>query len=108
MKNLFLTSALLLSFSFGFSQTDSTEKLNSEMSEIVKLEKEELPTNRNKVEVVLFSFKVQPNGTIKVLDMNYSNEKIKKALQTKLAKAVLKNESISRKVHYFKVIFKRL
>ena len=108
MKNLFLTSALLLSFSFGFSQTDSTEQVSSQMSKIVKLNKEDLPANRNKIEVVLFSFNIQPDGTIKVLDVNYSNEKVKKALMDKLSKAVLKNKSVSNKIHYIKVLFKKL
>ncbi len=109
MKNLILTTALLFSISLSsFSQSDSTEQLNTQMSKIVKLDKEELPANRNKIEVVLFSFNVQPDGTIKVLDMNYSNEKIKKALMNKLSKAVLENKSVSSKVHYFKVLFKKL
>ena len=108
MKNLILTTALLFTITYGFSQSDSTMQLNKELSEIVKLKKEELPTKRNNVEVVLFSFNVQPDGTIKVLNMNYSNEKIKKALMNKLSKAVLENKNLSNKIHYFKVLFKKL
>ena len=98
----------LFSISLGFSQSDSTAQLKTELSEIVTLEKEKLPKEMNPTEMVLFSFKVDSLGKINVIDVNYSNENIKKILLSKLEKAVLKNEFISTKIHYYKVLFKKL
>lgn len=108
MKNLILTTALLFSISVGFSQADSSNQIKSQLQKIVKLDSKELPETMKKIEMVLFSFNVLPNGSIKVIDVNYSNEMIKKAVINKLEKAVIKNNYISNKVHYYKVNFTKL
>lgn len=108
MKNLILTTALLFSILVGFSQTDSSNQIKSQLQKIVTLDSKELPETMKKMEMVLFSFNVLPNGSIKVIDINYSNEIIKKAVIRKLEKAVIKNNAISDKVHYYKVNFTKL
>ena len=68
MKTFIITTALILSISLGFSQSDSTAQLKSELSKIVTLEKEILPKTMNQTEVVLFSFQVDSLGKIKLID----------------------------------------
>jgi len=109
MKKLILTITLLLAVSMScFSQTENKESLNTELSKIIVLSKEELPENMNRTEVVLFSFNILADGTINVLDMNYSSEIIKNAVMKKISQTVLKNATLSKKVHYFKVKFLKL
>ena len=76
MKNLFLTSALLFSLSFGYSQTDSSNQVKSQVQKIVKLDSKELPANMQQNEVVIFSFNVLPNGSINIIDINYSRKRV--------------------------------
>jgi hypothetical protein len=108
MKNLIITFALLFSISLGLAQESNSKKLKTELTEIVSLEKDKLPTAMNKTEFVILSFKVKQNGKINVLDMNYSNKEIKNMLVSKLANAIVENEYIASKIHYYKILFKRL
>jgi hypothetical protein len=108
MKNLIITFALLFSISLGLAQESNTKKLKTELTEIVSLEKDKLPTDMNKTEFVILSFKVKQNGKINVLDINYSNEEIKSILVSKLANAIVENKYIASKIHYYKILFKRL
>lgn len=109
MKNLILIVSLLFSISLSsFSQSDSDEPLKTELYKIVTLNKEELPENMSRTEVVLFSFNILSDETINVLDMNYSSEVIRKAVMKKVSQAVLENNSVTNKIHYFKVVFLKL
>ncbi len=109
MKNLTLTISLLFSISLSsFSQSDSNEPLKTELSKIITLNKEELPADMSRTEVVLFSFNILADGTIKILDMNYSSENIKKAVMNKVSQAVIENTGTFNKTHYFKVVFLKL
>ena len=103
MKTLILTFALLFSFSLGHSQESNSKKLKTELTEIVNLEKDKLPSDMKKTEFVILSFKVKKNGKINVLDMNYSNEEIKSILVNKLADAIVENKFIASKIHYYKI-----
>lgn len=108
MKTLIITFALLFSFSLGQAQESNSKKLKTELTEIVSLEKDKLPADMKKTEFVVLSFKVKQNGKINVLDMNYSNEEIKSILVNKLADAIVENKFIASKIHYYKILFKKL
>ena len=108
MKTLTLIVILLFSFTSSNAQEIKSKELKTEISNIVSIEKDKLPEDMNKTEFVILSFKVNENGKINVLDMNYSNEIIKKMLIGKLSNAIIKNKFISSKIHYYKILFKKL
>lgn len=108
MKTFILTFALLLSFSMSKAQETNTTELKNQLTEKVTLENEKLPSDMKKTEFVILSFKVIKNGKINVLDMNYSNEKIKSLLVDKLEEVIVENKYISSKIHYYKILFKKL
>jgi hypothetical protein len=90
MKVLAIAVAILGSSFFNSSSAKGTTDINNELKKVVKFDKNQLEIEKNETAFVKVSFKINEEGEIEVLEMNYSDEKIKSQLIKKLSKLKIK------------------
>ena len=107
MKTIILTVAILTSSLFNVIRATETVTMNELLEETITFNNNSLNLKKDQSEFVRISFKVDEERTIDILDMNYSNVKIKDQLVEKL-KAIEINESIDiKETYYFNFTFEK-
>ncbi|MBL4593705.1 MAG: hypothetical protein JKX68_07830 [Flavobacteriales bacterium] len=76
MKTVLVTVAII--FSSAFTNVYGGNNLKEQINETVKFKS--LNIEKNKTEFVRISFKINEEGQVTILEMNYSNEKVKNQL----------------------------
>tara|TARA_B100000809_G_scaffold162175_1_gene159473 strand:+ start:2255 stop:2581 length:327 start_codon:yes stop_codon:yes gene_type:complete len=108
MRKLVVAVAILGSSLFNNTFAKGDFSIGDKLEEVVKFNKNELALSNNKTEFVKVSFKINEAGEIEVLEMNYSNEEIKKQLLEKLSKIKVNEGYDSEEVYNYNFIFKKL
>ncbi len=100
---LAISSSALLNHSYALSG----QELNKKIEETVKFENGALSLEKNYTDFVRVSFRINDEGKIEVLDLNFSNEKIKTQLIDKLAEIKIVGDYDSNQVYNYKFSFKQ-
>ena len=75
--------------------------MHEKLDEVVKFKNNELPIEKNKTEFVKVSFKINQEGKIEVLEMNYSDEGIKTQLIEKLSEMKVEEAHDSEEIYNY-------
>lgn len=108
MKTLLLTLTIIGSSLLNQSFGKDPMNLNKKLHEAVIFENKELHLEKNKLEFVKISFKINKTGKIEILEMNYSDELIKSSLVKKLTEIKIKEEFDINKIYNYNFTFKKI
>ena len=108
MKTLAVIVAIFGSSIFSSTYAKGPLNMNEKLDEVVRFENNELPIKTNETEFVKVSFKINESGKLEVLEMNYSDEKIKAELINKLSKMKVDEDHNSEKVYNYNFTFKKM
>lgn len=111
MKNLktILTLIAIVGSSFiGKSYAISGPELNEKIEEAVKFKNGALSLEKNTTDFVKVSFRINEEGRIEVLALNYSDENIKSQLINKLSKIKIEDNQDLEKVYNYNFSFKKV
>lgn len=105
-KVLIITAAttLLALNIFANNNTSLQKKFEKEL----KFEVNQILLNKNQTEFVKVSFKIDETGKVKIIDANYSNEKLLKETVKQLSMLHFENQHNSNDVYYYNFTFKKL
>ena len=111
MKNLKII--LVLVTVLGFVAIDKCYAvnpidLNEKFEEVVKFKNGDLLLEKNRADFVNVSFKINKQGKLEILDLNYSNEIIKEQLLVKLSEITVEENEDFQKVYNYKFSFKKV
>ena len=111
MKNLKLILALTTiigaSF-FGKTYAINGMELNEKLEEVVKFKKGDLSLEKDRADFVKVSFRINKDGKIEVLALNFSDENIKSQLIEKLSKIKVEDNQDLEKVYNYNFSFKKV
>ena len=82
--------------------------LNEQIEETVKFEQGELPLQNEKTDFVKISFKINEEGQLELLQMNYSNKRIKDKLVEHLKEIKISGSIDLNEVHNYNFSFVKL
>ena len=108
MKTLAVVLAILGSSVFSSSYAIGPINMNEKLDEVVRFENNELPIKTSATEFVKVSFKINDEGKVEVLEMNYSDEKIKTQLVKKLSEMKVEEKHDSEEVYNYNFTFKKI
>ena len=84
MKTVLVTIAIVFSSLISNVYANSGNNLNEQIHQTVKFENGSLNIEKDKAEFVRISFKINEDGQLEILEMNYSNEEIKTQVEKQL------------------------
>ncbi|MBL4593118.1 MAG: hypothetical protein JKX68_04785 [Flavobacteriales bacterium] len=105
MKTLIVVAVIFCSSLINYSYAKGTIDMHKKLDEVVKFKDNELPITKNQTEFVKVSFKINKNGIVEVLEINYSDEAIKSQLIEKLSEMKVEEEHDSEKVYNYNFTF---
>ena len=108
MKTLAITLAILGSSLFNTSSAKGTIDINNELKKVVKFDNNKLSIDKNETAFVKVSFKINMEGEVDILEMNYSDENIKSQLIKKLSKMKIKKNHNTERIYNYNFTFKKL
>jgi uncharacterized protein YrzB (UPF0473 family) len=108
MKTLFITVLILSSSLINNCYGKENIIMKQKLQEVIIFDKGILPIEKNQTEFVKVSFKLNENGKIEILEMNYSNETIKTQLIRKLSQVKLNEEFDVEEVYNYNFTFKKI
>ena len=107
IKTVLVTIAIIFSLLISnVYAAGGGNNLNDQIKETVKLES--LHINKNTTEFVRVSFKINADGHVEILEMNYSNEAIKNQLIQQLKKMTIYGSIDIQEVYNYKFSFIKL
>ena len=80
MKTIILTLVIFSTSFFNYSYANGNNSMDKILENGISFKNGELTINKDQNEFVRVSFKINEEGQIEILEMNYSNEKIKNQL----------------------------
>ena len=104
-KVLFITAAALLALNIFANNHPSVQK---KFEKELKFEANQFLIEKNQTEFVKISFKIDENGKVKIIDANYSNEKLLKETYKQLSMLHFENQHNSDDIYYYNFTFKKL
>ena len=107
MKTLFVVATIFCSFLMNKSYANGGFNLNEKLEKVVRFEHGILPIEKNKPEFVKVSFRINDEGMIEILEMNYSDEVIKQELFKKLSKLKVEEEHDANKIYNYSFTFRK-
>lgn len=111
MKDLkkILVALIIFGTSFiGRSYAKNGTEVRREIENAVKFNAGDLSLENNKVDFVKVSFRINDDGKVEVLALNFSDENIKNQLMSKLLKIAVKDNRDSQKVYNYNFSFKKV
>lgn len=107
MKTIMLSVAILTSslFNLNHASTD-TVNMKNVLEEVVTFKEGSLNLEKDEVEFVKICFRIDEDGKLDVLNINYSNEKIKNQLIDQLNTMVIYGSIDTSKMYNYKFTFK--
>tara|TARA_B100000809_G_scaffold151660_1_gene149001 strand:- start:230 stop:556 length:327 start_codon:yes stop_codon:yes gene_type:complete len=107
MKTIILILAILISSLYNLSFANSSSSLNKRIEEKIIFNNGVLNLEKDKIEFVRISFKINAEGRIEILEMNYSNEKIKNLLVKQLLEVNIFESIDENETHNYHFTFKK-
>ncbi|MBL4593361.1 MAG: hypothetical protein JKX68_06040 [Flavobacteriales bacterium] len=108
MKTIIAAVVIFSSSFLNGNKSYGTININEKLQDIVVFEKGTLPIEKNSSEFVKISFKINEEGFVEILEMNYSDELIKTKLVEKLSKMKIEEEHDSEEIYNYNFTFKKL
>jgi uncharacterized protein YrzB (UPF0473 family) len=108
MKTLIITVLIFSSSVFNNCFGKENINMNQILQEVIIFDNGILPIEKYQTEFVKVSFKLNENGKIEILEMNYSNETIKTQLIRKLSKIKLEEDFDIEEVYNYNFTFKKI
>ncbi len=108
MKAIIITAAIYSFTMFNNSYATRTINMKEKLEEVVKFKSGALPLEKNKYEFVKVSFRINEEGKVEILNMNYSDEGIKVKLMEKLSELKIKENHNTEEVYNYNFTFKKL
>lgn len=90
----------------GKSYANSGAQLSEKIEEAVKFKKGALSLEENNVDFVKVSFRIMKDGKLEILALNYSDEKVKTQLISKLSQITIIDNQDFDKVYNYNFSFK--
>lgn len=104
-KIVFITAAALLALNIFANNNPSVQK---KFEKELKFEANQFLIEKNQTAFVKVSFKIDENGKVKIIDANYSNEKLMKETYKQLNMLHFESQHNSDDVYYYNFTFKKL
>ncbi|MBL1231212.1 MAG: hypothetical protein COA31_000680 [Flavobacteriales bacterium] len=104
-KVLFITASALLALNIYAKNHPSVQK---KFEKELKFEANQFLIEKNQTEFVKISFKIDEAGKVKILEANYSNEKLMKETYKQLSILRFENQQNNDDVYYYNFTFKKL
>ncbi|MBL4594067.1 MAG: hypothetical protein JKX68_09665 [Flavobacteriales bacterium] len=108
MKTIILTLAIFSTSLFNYSYANGNNSMDKVLENSISFKNGELTINKDQNEFVRVSFKINEEGQIEILKMNYSNEKIKDQLIKKLTTITPFGSFDIEKVYNYNFTFKKI
>ena len=106
MKTIILTVAILTSSLINAVQATKTVNMNELLEESVTFDNS-LNLKKDQTEFVRISFKINKDGQIEILDMNYSNSLIKDQLVKQIKSLTINGIVDINETYYYNFSFKK-
>lgn len=104
MRSIIVAVAVVTFSLFGNVHAEENFNIKAKLKKVVKFDNK-LALEKNQTEFVKVSFKIDEEGKIKVLEMNYSNEGIKQQLIDKLSEMKVDEQHDINEVYHFNFTF---
>ena len=108
MKTLLVSLAIIFSSLISNVYANGGNELNEKLEETVTFENGVLPLEKNQTDFVKVSFKINKEGKLEILEMNYSDEEIKNLLINKLSEITFNDKQTSNEIYNYNFSFKKL
>lgn len=108
LKKILTVVAIAGSFFINKSYAISGIELNEKIEEVVKFKDGALSLEKNRPDFVKVSFRINQEGRIEIIALNYSDEKIKSQLMDKLSKIKVEDNQDVEKVYNYNFSFKKV
>lgn len=108
MKTIISTVAIFSSLMFNMSSSYGAIDMNEKLHEVITFENGVLPMEYNSSEFVKVSFKINEEGLVEILEMNYSDEIIKTQLIEKLSELKVEENHDSNRIYNYNFTFKKI
>jgi hypothetical protein len=108
MKTIIVAASIFGSSLFNGSSNYSSIKMGERLQEIITFKNGILPIEKDESEFVRVSFKVNEEGLVEILEMNFSNEEVKDQLVEKLSEIAVDENHDSKKIYNYNFTFKKI
>jgi len=105
MKTLAIVVAILSSSLSNNTYAKGNLDIDQELGQVIKFEENEDLDQKNEIDFVKISFKINELGKIEILELNYSNKLVKDKLIKRLKEIKVKDEYNSSEVYYYNFMF---
>jgi hypothetical protein len=105
MNAMILAIVIVFSSLINNSYASGGNDLQDKIKETVKFENGELQMENSNANFVKVSFTINKEGRLEILNMNYSDEKIKALLIEKLSEIIIEDYFNSEEVHFYNFSF---
>lgn len=108
MKTIIVAASIFGSSLLSGTNPYGSVNMGEKIQELIRFENGILPLNDNEPEFVRVSFKLNDEGKVQILEMNYSDELIKDELVKKLSELkVVENHKVE-EVYNYNFTFKKI
>ncbi|KJS06398.1 MAG: hypothetical protein VR77_05195 [Flavobacteriales bacterium BRH_c54] len=104
-KIVFITTAALVALNIFANNHPSVQK---KFEKELRFEANQFLIEKNQTEFVKISFKIDEAGKVKILEANYSNEKLMKETYKQLSILRFENQQNNDDIYYYNFTFKKL
>lgn len=109
MKTIIVAASIFGSSLIGGNNNSyETFNMGSKIQEVMSFENGFLPLGENDSEFVRVSFKLNEEGQVHILDMNYSDELIKNEFVKKLSEVKVSEKYKTEEVYNYSFTFKKI
>ena len=108
MKIIVIAVAILGSSFFNTSSATEAIDIDYELKKVIKFDNNQLEIKKNETAFVKVSFKINGVGEVEVLEVNYSDKKVKSQLIKKLSKMKINKSHNCNKIYNYNFTFKKL
>ncbi len=108
MKTIIVAASIFGSSLFSGSSNYGSNIMNETLQELITFENGILPLDKENSEFVRISFKINEEGLVEILEMNYSDELIKNQLVEKLSEIKVSENTDAKDIYNYNFTFKKI
>jgi hypothetical protein len=108
MKTIIIAATIFGSSLFNGSNTYGSVNMNKTLQEIIIFENGKLPLDKDVSEFVRVSFRINEEGLVEIIGMNYSDELVKDQLIEKLSEIKVNENHDAQEIYNYNFTFKKI
>jgi hypothetical protein len=108
MKKIIIAATIFGTSLFNGSDIYGSVNMNKKLKEMIIFENGMLPLEKDASEFVRVSFKINEEGLVEIIGMNYSDELVKNQLVEKLSEIKVNENHDTKEIYNYNFTFKKI